>query len=317
MRLKENCKAIMFLTNTSQDREYQMIGFAGATILTSLLLLMMLFVKLYRALPKVQAIEYVEVNFGTDAAGFGKVQTYNKASDSPRAEDVKKSDDTPKVKATPKPTPTPPEPKVATPKPVKTAPASPPVASKVESPVEVKENPKPVKTESKNTAEAETPAKPAPAPKKIDNDALFTKSSGGSKGSNGTTGTASGTGGNNNGDKPGTVGDQGNPQGKIDAGSLYGKPGGASTGIALNVSGWGMGARPQVNDDSDESGRIVFELTVDDTGDITNARVKETTVSQSVVDVYRRAVLKMKLQRKSENVPPISKGTITFIIKSR
>lgn len=307
------------LINSQQDREHQMIGFAGATIITSALVTFMLFFNLYQTLPKTEAIEYVEVNFGTDAAGYGKVQTYNKASDSPRAENVKKSDDTPEVKATPTPKVTPPPtPKVETPKPVKVAPVKPPVTSKVESPVETKEETKPTKSESKSTTPAPTtPAKTAPEPKKVDENALFKKSSGSGKGSNGTNGTASGTGGNNNGDKPGTVGDQGNPKGSIDASSLYGKPGGAKTGLALNVSGWGMGARPQVNDDSDESGRIVFEITVDDTGDIINVRVKESTVSQSVVDVYKRAVARMKLVPKSENVPPTSKGTIAFNIKSR
>lgn len=307
------------LVTSPQDREHQMVAFAGSTIITSVLLVTLFFVNLYQTLPKVEPIEYVEVNFGTDAAGYGKVQTYNKASDSPRAEDVKKSDDTPKVKATPTPKVTPPPvPKVETPKPVKIAPVKPPVTSKVESPVEVKEETKPTKSEAKSTAPAPvTPAKPAPEPKKVDESALFKKSSGSGKGSNGTTGTASGTGGNNNGDKPGTVGDQGNPNGKIDAKSLYGKPGGSATGLALNVSGWGMGARPQVNDNSDESGRIVFEITVDDTGDIVNVRVKESTVSQSIVDLYKRAVSRMKLVPKSENVPATSKGTITFNIKSR
>lgn len=302
--------------NSAQDKEHQILAGVASLGITTALLVMMFFVKLYQVLPKTEAIEYVEVNFGTDAAGYGKVQTYNKASDSPRAENVKKADDTPKVK--PKPTVTPPPtPKVETPKPVKVAPTKPPVTSRVESPVETKAETKPVKTESKTTTPAPETTKPAPTPKKVDEAALFKKSSGSAKGSNGTNGTASGTGGNNNGDRPGSVGDQGNPKGSIDAGSLYGKPGGSKTGVALNVSGWGMGARPQVNDDSDESGRIVFELTVDDTGDIVSVRVKESTVSQSVVDVYRRAVNKMKLIPKSENVPPTSKGTITFIIKSR
>jgi outer membrane biosynthesis protein TonB len=303
------------LVNRKEDREHQMIGLAGATIITSALVTLTLFVKIYHALPKTRVIEYVEVNFGNDAAGYGNVQTYNKASDSPRAENVKKSDDTPKVKttSTPKVTP-PPTPKVEAVKPVKTAPIKPPITSKIESPVETKAETKPVKTESKVTTPVPTaPAKPTPEPKKIDESALFKKSSGSGKGSNGTNGTASGTGGNNNGDKPGTVGDQGNPKGSIDAS----KPGGAKTGLALNVSGWGMGARPQVNDDSDESGRIVFEITVDDTGDIINVRVKESTVSQSVVEVYKRAVSRMKLIPKSENVPSTSKGTITFNIKSR
>lgn len=106
------------------------------------------------------------------------------------------------------------------------------------------------------------------------------------------------------------------PKGSIDSNSMYGKTGGAKTGMALNVSGWGMGARPQVNGDFDESGRIVFEITVDDTGDIIGVRVKESTVSQYVVDLHKRAVSRMKLVPKYENVPRLSKGTITFNIKS-
>jgi outer membrane biosynthesis protein TonB len=309
-----------FAASLKDDREHQIIGFVTATIIMSLLLVMMMFLEIFATLPKIEEpIEYVEVNFGTDKAGYGKVQTYNKANESPRAEDVKKADDTPKI--TPKPvvkaTP-PPTPKVEAPKPVKVTPTKPPITSKSESPVEIKENTKPVKSTPKAEAKpVEAPTKPAPPEKKIDESALFKKSSGSNSGGNGTNGKASGTGGNNNGDKPGSVGDQGNPNGKIDAGSLYGKPGGAKSGVALNISGWGMGRPPQINDDSDESGKIVFEISVDDTGDIVGVRVKETTVGQSVTDLYRRAVNKMKLVPKSDNPPAISKGTIVFIIKSR
>ncbi|WP_064751015.1 lysozyme inhibitor LprI family protein [Runella limosa] len=107
------------------------------------------------------------------------------------------------------------------------------------------------------------------------------------------------------------------PKGSIDANSKYGKTGGVKAALALNVSGWGMGARPQINDDSGESGRVVFEITVDDTGDIVNIMVKETTFSQSVVENYRREVKRMKLVPKSENVPRLSKGTITFNVQSK
>jgi outer membrane biosynthesis protein TonB len=309
-----------FAASLKDDREHQMIGLVTATVVMSLLLMLMMFVEIFSVLPKTEkTIEYIEINFGTDKAGYGKVQTYNKANDSPRAEDVKKADDTPKVKPTPvtKVTP-PPTPKVEAPKIAKVAPVKPPITTKAESPVEVKENTKPVKSTPKAEAKpVETPVKAAPPEKKIDESALFKKSSGSNSGGNGTNGKASGTGGNNNGDKPGSVGDQGNPNGKIDAGSLYGKPGGAKSGVALNIAGWGMGRPPQVNDDSDESGKIVFEIKVDDSGDVINVRVKETTVNQSVTDLYKRAVDKMKLVSKSDTHLPVSTGIITFIIKSR
>ena len=306
----------MYSLQTEKDKENQMIAAASTAVLMSVLIIAMMFMRIFTSLPKDPVIEYVEVNFGLDAAGSGKVQTLNRASDSPRAEDVKKADDTPKQKAVPKVTP-PPTPKIEA-KPAKVIAIKPPITTKVESPVEASEKvTKPTKTIPKETPKPLETPKPEPKPeKKIDDNALFKKSSGAS-GSNGTSGKASGTGGNNNGDKPGSVGDQGNPKGKIDAGSLYGKPGGSSQGVALNISGWGMGSRPQVNDDSDESGKIVFEIKVDDSGDILSVRVKETTVSQSVVELYKRAVNKMKLVPKSDNVPPVSTGTLTFIIKTK
>ncbi len=307
----------MYLEKNEYDKENQIIAFVGAIVFMSVLLLAMMFIKIFQHLPKnTEVIEYVEVNFGTAAAGYGKIQNYNKANESPRNEDVKKENEAPKSKATPKPIIST-TPKAEIIKSVKTKNSPPPITSKSESPVEVSEKvSKPSKIVTKNTP-IETP-KPAPVvPKKeINNDALFKKSSG-STGSNGTSGKASGTAGNNNGDKPGTVGDQGNPNGKIDAGSLYGKPGGSTQGVALNVSGWGMGSRPIVNDDSNEAGKIVFELKVDDTGDIISVRVKESTVSQSVVELYKRAVSKMKLVPKSENVPAVSTGTLIYIIKSK
>ena len=306
----------MYSLQTEKDKENQMIAAASTAVLMSVLIIGMMFMRIFTSLPKDPVIEYVEVNFGLDDAGSGKVQTLNKASDSPRAEDVKKADDTPKQKAVPKVTP-PPTPKIEA-KPSKVIATKPPITTKVESPVEASEKEtKPTKTIPKETPKPVETPKPEPKPeKKIDDNALFKKSSGAS-GGNGTSGKASGTGGNNNGDKPGSVGDQGNPKGKIDAGSLYGKPGGSSQGVALNISGWGMGSRPQVNDDSDESGKIVFEIKVDDSGDILSVRVKETTVSQSVVELYKRAVNKMKLVPKSDNVPPVSTGTLTFIIKTK
>ncbi|MCA0231571.1 MAG: DUF4344 domain-containing metallopeptidase [Bacteroidetes bacterium] len=88
-------------------------------------------------------------------------------------------------------------------------------------------------------------------------------------------------------------------------------------GLALNVTGFGVGERPMVNDVFNESGRIVFEITVDDIGNIIGARKKESTVSQKVVELYKQAVFKMKLVPKSDDVLSTSKGTITFNIKGQ
>jgi outer membrane biosynthesis protein TonB len=304
------------------ESEIQLKSLAGAVIINVVLIAILLLVNLSQTVPTPPPIQFVEVNFGTDARGSGRIQTYNKASDSPNPEDVKAAEKrpNPKINTTPKlersrPTPTP---KIEDAKPAKTATEKPIIASKAESPVTTPERPEPKRVENTKSAPVEKTAPPAP-PKKVEtvnNDALFKKSSGGG-GSNGTVGKASGTGGNNNGDDASGVGDKGNPNGKIDAKSLYGTPGGSATGVAFDVSGWSMASRPSVNDNSDETGKIVFKITVDDEGHITRIQQLQSTVSPAVSDVYRKAVQRLQLRPKGGATPPTATGTITFIITSK
>ncbi|MFD2572167.1 hypothetical protein ACFSUS_16100 [Spirosoma soli] len=305
------------------EKEIRVKSFAGAAAINLLLVVILFFVHLSQTVPNPPPIQFVEVNFGTDARGSGKIQTYNKASDSPNPEDVKAAEKrpNPKVNTTPRleKTRATPTPKVEEAKPAKTATEKPIIASKAESPVTTPERPEPKRVESpKPAAPVERPAPPTPAKKveTVNNDALFKKSSGGG-GSNGTVGKASGIGGNNNGDDASGVGDKGNPNGKIDAKSLYGTPGGASSGVAFDVSGWALAGRPSVNDDSDETGKIIFRIKVDSGGDIINVQTLQTTVSPTVVDVYRKAVQRLRLRPKGGATPESATGTITFIITSK
>ncbi|MBD2754405.1 energy transducer TonB [Spirosoma validum] len=296
---------------------------AGAVIINVVIVAILLLVHLSQTIPNPPPIQFVEVNFGTDNRGSGRIQTHNKPSPSLDAEEKKPAEKRPNPKENTPPrverarvTPTP---KVEDAKPAKTATEKPIIASKAESPVTTPERPEPKRVESpKATAPVEKPAPPAPAKKveTVNNDALFKKSSGGG-GSNGTIGKASGTGGNNNGDDANGVGDKGNPNGKINAKEFYGTPGGAATGVAFDVSGWSLANRPSVNDDSDETGKIVFKITVDADGEITSVQTRQTTVSPSVVEVYKRAVQKLRLRPKGGATPPTATGTISFIITSK
>ncbi|RYC69513.1 hypothetical protein [Spirosoma sordidisoli] len=305
------------------ENEIRLKSFAGALVINVLLLVILFLVSLSQTVPNPPPIQFVEVNFGTDARGSGKIQTYNKPSDSPNPVDVKPSENrpNPKVNTTPRVerTRVTPSPKIEDVKPAKVATEKPIIASKAESPVTTPERPEPKRAEApRPTAPVERPAPPAPARKveTVNNDALFKKSSGGG-GSNGTVGKASGTGGNSNGDDASGVGDKGNPNGKIDAKEFYGTPGGASSGVAFDVSGWSLASRPSVNDDSDETGKIIFQIKVDSGGEIINVRTLQTTVSPSVVDVYRKAVQRLRLRPKGGATPPTATGTITFIITSK
>lgn len=306
------------------EDEIRVKSLAGAVIINVILVALLLLVKLSQTVPNPPPIEFVEVNFGTDARGSGRIQTYNKASDSPNTEDVKAAEKrpNPKINTTPRleKTRVTPSPKVVDAKPAKTPTEKPIITSKAEeSPVTAPVRPEPKRVESPKAATPiERPASPTPAKKveTVNNDALFKKSSGGG-GSNGTVGKASGTGGNNNGDDASGVGDKGNPNGKINAKEFYGTPGGAATGVAFDVSGWSMAGSPNVNDSSDETGKIVFQLTVDGSGDIINVRQLQSTVSPAVSDLYRKAVQRLRLRPKGGATPPTAKGTITFIIKAK
>ena len=305
------------------EKEIRLKSFAGAAVINLLLLVILLFVQLRQTMPDPPPIEFIEVNFGTDARGSGKIQTYNKASDSPNPVDVKAAENKPNPKVTTTPrlerTRVTPSPKVEEAKPAKAPTEKSVITSKVESPVTEAERPEPKRAEApKPTAPVERTAPPAP-PKKVEtvnNDALFKKSSGGG-GSNGTVGKAAGTGGNNNGDDADGVGDKGNPNGKINAKEFYGTPGGSSSGVAFDVSGWAMASKPSVNDDSDETGKIVFQIRVDGSGEITSVRQLQSTVSPSVSELYRRAVGRLRLRPKGGATPPTATGTITFIIKAK
>lgn len=313
---------IMTRTAYENEPEARMLAATGAFVITALVLIVLFFITLSHSISQPPPIQFVEVNFGTDNVGSGNVQTYNKPSDSKRAVDVKKAEDKPNPKVTTtnrlERTPPTPVPKIEEAKTAKVVREKPDIVSKVESPVSSPERPEPKKT----TAAAPTPtpvpprAEPVKKVESVDPNALYKRSSGGG-GSNGTVGRESGTGGNNNGDDRAGVGDKGNPNGKIDAKGLYGTPGGTGSGVAFDVSGWSMSGRPNVNDDSDETGKIVFQLKVDQSGDIISVRTVQTTVSPTVVDLYKKAVQRLRLVPKSSVTPPVSMGTITFIIKSK
>lgn len=170
------------------------------------------------------------------------------------------------------------------------------VVQPVESPIVEKETTQPVK-------EKETPVKEqaAPAPKKqaaeqLGNDAPST----------------------NQGDDVNKTGDKGKEEGKIDERALYGAKGGAS-GASLEMAGWQWDFLPKPNDTSNENGKIVFQITIDEDGYIIGVKTLEKTVSPEVEKIYRQAVEDLSFHQTAENIrpAPTSTGKITFIIRSR
>ncbi|MEO9967797.1 MAG: hypothetical protein ABJF11_18540 [Reichenbachiella sp.] len=91
------------------------------------------------------------------------------------------------------------------------------------------------------------------------------------------------------------------------------------TGSSLELAGWDWDFRPEPDDKSSENGKIVFEITIDEEGEIIGIKTLEKTVSPVVEKVYRDAVMELTFSRKSDNRVAAARsiGKITFIIQSK
>jgi outer membrane biosynthesis protein TonB len=120
------------------------------------------------------------------------------------------------------------------------------------------------------------------------------------------------------GDNANAEGDKGVEEGSIDSRSLYGSHGGGG-GPTLDLTGWTWDTEPDPKDTSNENGKIVFEIKIDDRGEIISVRTIEKTVSPVVERIYREEVESLTFSPLSNNtVPaPVSTGRITFLIRSK
>jgi outer membrane biosynthesis protein TonB len=123
------------------------------------------------------------------------------------------------------------------------------------------------------------------------------------------------------GDDPGKVGDKGNPQGKLDAKALYGKPGGGGggDGFGLDMSGWQWASQPKIPDLPDnEDGRIVFDIECDEDGEIISIATLERGLSAKAEQLLKDVIRKNSLIRTSNGKAPAkSKGQVVFVLKTK
>ncbi len=313
------------MENLLEDKNIQTKSWAYSTLVYAGLLLTLYFIKIAYEPPKEEVAFGVDLNYGVDLIGSGNIQTTNKANDSKNNYDVKpEAGPKANVKETPIVNKPKPEPQKTV---TKTTPAKVLTANE-DTKVTIKkpaENAKPTVKETPATNPApKTTSNPTPAspPRTVDNSSIMKKSSGsgGTSGSNGTTGNRDGVGGNNNGDgKPGEVGDKGDPRGTLDGKSLYGNPGsgGGKSGTSVSISGWKNRGNLNISkDNSSETGTIVYEVVINDFGDVINIKNRPTSLSPSVVSYYREQIRsKLKSTLQAEGTPPSrSSGTITIRI---
>jgi periplasmic protein TonB len=277
-----------------------------SVVFHGLLLLLFLLFTLHTPDPPLGMIggSGIALNYGTSAEGSGDLQTMNTPNPSPENIESAPSNETPSLN------------KEETPAEVIKAEETEPeiLTGTEEVPVEVKVKKEPVKktpvvaldkTEKKKTE----PVTAAVTDKKT---------------TNGTTGTEKAAGGNNNGDKVGKVGDQGSKTGSLDAKALYGNEGNGGNGAGgvggnLDMAGWMWDDKPDVKDKSDESGKVVIGVKIDDQGNLVRVWKIESGLSPSVYKYYEDEVKKLSFSKNgsSNNTAPFSEGKITFIKKSK
>ncbi len=233
----------------------------------------------------------VELNYGLDQAGSGDVQTMATANASLNREDSRP----PAIQ--PDPTPQPAQPRVeasastlpAAPEKVITSEAE--DASVTAPPVE-----KPAPKAAEPVRETPPPARPREQPRTV-----YTPkgSASGVAGGNGVTGTNSAPTGNSNGDHPGTVGDQGDPRGSLNAKALYGEPGsggsgarpGSGGGSGLEMSGWRVEDNLTVEGIDDTPGIIRFRIKINEDGEVESVSKVSGNVSAAQEKLCRDKIL--------------------------
>ena len=299
------------------EKKNKRIALLYTSIIQVVLVVALFFIVAWRA-PDPPLPEYgIVLNFGTDDEGSGDVQpetpvgNKGQQEEEPEESKPKVEEETPKVEE--KET-----------KPVESKPVEQQIVSKVESPVVVKEKKeddvkpveKPAEKPEEKKVEPKVEKKPVEEKPKVEPEAVYKPKAAQSTSDNKTTGTKAGTPGNH-GDDPGKTGDKGNPEGSLDAKALYGKPGGGAGGSSLELSGWNWDEIPNPDVPNNITGRIVFEIIVNSKGELDHYNIVQNSLNPEATKACREAVEKLTFSKTGTNVPDISKGKITFVVRAK
>jgi len=106
---------------------------------------------------------------------------------------------------------------------------------------------------------------------------------------------------------------------QLDERGLYKAYEGAQTGITLELPGWTWDTVPQPQDDTEENGTIVFEITIDDLGEVIAVKTLDKTISPLVEKIYKDALIKLTFSKTAERsaYAPTTTGKITFILRAQ
>jgi protein TonB len=270
--------------NEQDEKRSKRAGLAGTLAVHGILLLFLILMKLIAPVPPPEQ-EGILINFGTSDQGTGDIQptdiTSSDANDQANDETLSE------------PEPASPEP--VSERPVQTQDTDPaPVVNKTKP----KNEPKPEK-KPEPVKEPVKPPEPKPDPR-----ALYPGKKNEGKGSSGSEGTT------------GQPGDQGSTAGDPNATSHSGS-GKGDSGISFDLAGRSMLRKPSLQDNSQETGKIVVSIIVDKDGRVVSATggARGTTIASKALWDKAEAAARKATFSKSPSGVEQQTGTITFIFK--
>jgi periplasmic protein TonB len=282
---------------TQEEKKNQRIAAITTVGVHAFVLLLLFFLVAWRPPNPPHAPIGIEVNFGTDEQGSGNINPDKESGNEGPADEQPKE---PEVKEEPVPE----QSKVTPSPPVEEVPVS-----KLESPVVVKEEkkkPEPAKVEPKVEPKKDEPKVNDEAVYKAPTNPTDTKSTQPKQGAGGSEG-----------DDVNKAGNKGQPDGNVDQGAVYKGPvGGGGNGFGLNMSGWGWASPPKYQKlTSTLSGKVKFEIEVDEEGQIIKITTLERTLNYDDEKMLRAAIEKSQLEKTTPgDAPPKSKGIVEFTL---
>lgn len=280
------------MTESEQEKKNQRIAFLTSAGVSGVVVLLMFIIVAWRA-PDPPLPEYgIEVNFGMDMEGSGEVQPETPVGSEGTKEEEPQQEET-----------------VVQDKVEESAPVEQEIVSKLESPVKVKETKEEVKPIEKPKEKEEKPKEEVKVAYKANTQTNDSQN----KTTDGKAGTAG-----SHGDDKNKTGDKGNPEGSLDAKSLYGTPGGGGGGVSM--SGFTGFEWPKVQTPSlpDEAyGVYEFLVKVDDQGDVLSVTPLQRGLSLEAERKLKEVIQRLVFIPKGSNLPAQSEGKITFKVVSK
>jgi hypothetical protein len=91
------------------------------------------------------------------------------------------------------------------------------------------------------------------------------------------------------------------------------------TAVQLDMTGWEWDSVPNPKDNTEEIGKIVFQIIIDSDGFVIGIKEIEKTVSPQLVSLYKEALAKISFSKSSDSTidSTTTKGTVTFIINAK